>query len=329
MNTIINIIIIPTARTQVIVSNRSNTHVEKVKFTLIQLIEYHSTQPARFMRSESVRVMRKEAGGVDKKSEQRYEHTLEMPNELPATRIGTGIINIRYEIRVEAKLSGWSRNLIETVPFVVASLPYFSGADETTPTATAAPPSGANDAGPAAAAAAAAIGWQPSMSSSLNGTTHSDQSTPTPSAYPSMQSLPNPPAMHATSSPYSPYSPQPAYNHYHQMPPNYAQSTAATTAAGHLQRGSVGSAAMAHGHASAPPLDFVTPTGSTRSSICSSVLSAAPSMPWHGVAPPSYEQMYGTSAAASVSSSEASSASSSPFADAGRLRRKQAPMYPA
>lgn len=311
-----------------IVSNRSHTHVDKVKFTLYQLVEYHSTQPARFMRTESVRVMRKEAGGVDKKSEQRYEHLLEMPDGLPATRIGTGIINIRYEIRVEAKVAGWSRNLVETVPFVVATLPYFNSVDEAPATAAAA----AAAAVPPPAQPPSAIGWQPSMSTSLNDaswSTSSPQSTPTPTAYPSMQSLPNPSGSHTS----SPYSPQPAYNHYarpdhhHQLPPNYAQSAAHAT--GPFQRGSVGSASMQSYHnASAPPLDFSTPTGSTRSSIC----SAAPALRWEGAAPPSYEQVYGTSPGSSEASTS-SSANSSPAAaaaaasGAGRLRRKQAPMY--
>lgn len=286
---------------QVIVTNRSSTHVDRVQFTLVQLIEYHSTSPARYMRTESVRVLRKVAGGVDKKAEQKYEHVLEIPDDLPATRSGQGIINIRYEIRVEAKLTGLYRSLVDTMPFVVASLPYFSAG------ATVRSASADIDTSPAAPQRGArlAIGWQQSPN---GGAFVAGDVTPTPSAYPSMQSLPNA----ILSSPYTP--PQPLQQ---QQPPNYAQSMSSSTPNSAFHRGSVGNSSMRSSYASpsAPPLDFSTPIGSTRSSMCSSV------QVWDAE-PPSYEQVYG---AAGPSSSE--SGISDDSLPSASFRRKQDP-YP-
>ena len=112
---------------QVIVSNNSSTHVEKVKFTLRKIIYYNSIVPARVTREEIVKVMKKEAGGVDKKSEQKYEHNIEIP-DLPSTDYDISkIIHIRYEIQVEAKISGLHKNLIEKLPLVVATVPMSAG----------------------------------------------------------------------------------------------------------------------------------------------------------------------------------------------------------
>lgn len=108
---------------QVIVSNFSSTHVDKVKFTLRKIIDYYSLLPNRTTRQEIEKVLRKEAGGVDKQKEQKYEHLLTIP-ELPATDdTASKIINIKYEIKVEVKISGLYKNLVESIPVIIASVP--------------------------------------------------------------------------------------------------------------------------------------------------------------------------------------------------------------
>lgn len=120
---------------QVVVTNNSSTHVEKVKFTLRKIIDYHSKAPARSTKQEILKVLKKEAGGVSKKSEQKYEHLLDVP-ELPSSdKTTSNIIHISYDIVVEAKISGLYKNLIETVPITIGTvalrnvdLPGWSGA---------------------------------------------------------------------------------------------------------------------------------------------------------------------------------------------------------
>lgn len=119
---------------QVVVTNNSSTHVEKVKFTLRKIVDYHSKAPARSTKQEILKILKKEAGGVSKKSEQKYEHLLDVP-ELPSSdKQSSNIIHISYDIVVEVKISGLYKNLIETVPITIGTtalqnvdLPGWSG----------------------------------------------------------------------------------------------------------------------------------------------------------------------------------------------------------
>lgn len=107
---------------QVIVTNNSSTHVDKVKFTLRKIIDYHSKAPARSTKQEILKILKKEAGGVNKKSEQKYEHLLDVP-ELPSSdKQSSNIIHISYDIVVEVKISGLYKNLIETVPLTIGTI---------------------------------------------------------------------------------------------------------------------------------------------------------------------------------------------------------------
>lgn len=107
---------------QVVVTNNSSTHVEKVKFTLRKIIDYHSKAPARSTKQEIAKILKKEAGGVNKKSEQKYEHLLELPELAASDKLASNIIHISYDIVVEVKISGLYKNLIETVPITIGSI---------------------------------------------------------------------------------------------------------------------------------------------------------------------------------------------------------------
>lgn len=105
----------------VTVSNNSSTHVDKVKFAVRKIINYFSMTPVQMQKQEIIKILKKEAGGVDKKSEQKYEHMLLIP-DLPATdEQASKIIHITYEIKVEVKLSGLYKNIIETIPLIIGS----------------------------------------------------------------------------------------------------------------------------------------------------------------------------------------------------------------
>lgn len=349
---------------QVLVTNRSRTTVEKVKFTLQQICEYHSTSPARYMRTEMVRVLRKEAGGVERNGEQRYEHMLEIPEALVATRTGNGILNIRYELQIEAKLAGLYKNLQLSMPFIVATLPYFSSDNEEA--GDARQPAQLLPAQPQSNGArfTPVIGWRPPLESRTptndaastmtlnepNRASYPDANiTPTPSAYPSLQSLPNVPY----TPPYTPPS-------FHNAPPNYAYATGPSN---HMMSASMSAMPPYNPHfhpaahrasmrseryvpPTAPPLDFVTPpgSGSTRSSICSSNMMVPPQQQHHhqhqrqvvwDSSPPSYDDVYGAaggaaaiSSSSSTLSSVATSRSGSPARYASSRRKQQAPALP-
>lgn len=109
---------------QVIVSNNSRIHIDKIKFSMIKIIEYHSNVPVMAMKREIQKILRKEAGGVNKKTEQRYEHVVDVPITTPTQNFEVSqLIQIKYEIKVEAKIGGLHKNLIVTIPFKIGNVP--------------------------------------------------------------------------------------------------------------------------------------------------------------------------------------------------------------
>lgn len=109
---------------QLVITNNSRTPVDKVKFSIHKIVEYHSLAPVTVSKREVVKILKKEAGGVHKKTEQRYEHVIDIPYLMPSDELSPSrIIHIKYEIKVEAKISGMFRNLIISIPLIVGSMP--------------------------------------------------------------------------------------------------------------------------------------------------------------------------------------------------------------
>lgn len=112
---------------QAIVSNNSHIHVDKVKFILNKIIDYRSTVPMVAIKREVQRIVKKEAGGVSKKTEQRYEHVLDVPLIMPSQNDEVSqLIHIKYEIKVEAKISGLYKNLVVVIPTTIGNVPVSS-----------------------------------------------------------------------------------------------------------------------------------------------------------------------------------------------------------
>lgn len=110
---------------QAIVTNHSKVHVEKLKFALNKIIDYHSKTPGLAIKREIHRLLKKEAGGVSKKTEQRYEHVVEVPSTIPSQDSKTSrLIHIKYELKVEAKLGGLYKNLMITIPLTIGNVPH-------------------------------------------------------------------------------------------------------------------------------------------------------------------------------------------------------------
>lgn len=110
---------------QAIVTNHSKVHVEKLKFALNKIVDYHSKSPGLAIKREIHRLLKKEAGGVSKKTEQRYEHTIDVPTTTPSQDSKTSrLIHIKYELKVEAKLGGLYKNLMISVPLTVGNIPH-------------------------------------------------------------------------------------------------------------------------------------------------------------------------------------------------------------
>lgn len=99
--------------------------MEKLKFALNKIIDYHSKTPGLAIKREIHRLLKKEAGGVSKKTEQRYEHIIEVPKTIPSQDSKTSrLIHIKYELKVEAKLGGLYKNLMITIPLTIGNVPH-------------------------------------------------------------------------------------------------------------------------------------------------------------------------------------------------------------
>lgn len=251
---------------QVIVSNFSSTEVDKVSFVLRKVIDYNSSAVPRHTKQEIVQVLKKEAGGVEAKKDQRYEHQLLIPELASSDTDASSIINISYEIQVEAKMHGmFNKDLIVTIPLTVATIPLH---DESTPVAASLPP-----------VAPGTSTYIPVMT------------MPMPSAqYPLVPAMPAYPSPSHHSAQYPPsYPAVPLHMLAHEMldpseAPQAPYPTYGTPRAPPRQHhGSSG--ASTPRMATAPPLDFTFASpNSTRDSVCS--------QQWD--TPPTYDEVFGS-----------------------------------
>lgn len=109
---------------QAVVTNNSRISVDKVKFTLHKIVSYYSSLPNRVRKLDVQKIVKKEAGGVHKKTEQRYQHEIDIPAATPSQDDEVSLlIHIQYEMRVEAKVGGLHKNLVVSLPFTIGNVP--------------------------------------------------------------------------------------------------------------------------------------------------------------------------------------------------------------
>lgn len=104
--------------------NYSPMNVDKIKVSMYQIIQYNSNTPMRATKEEIFKVMKKDdvMNCVEKKSEKSTDCILEISN-LPTTDNNYhNIINISYEIKVEAKMQLYKKLIIK-VPIIIGSIP--------------------------------------------------------------------------------------------------------------------------------------------------------------------------------------------------------------
>lgn len=109
------------------VSNHSKVRVDRIKFALYKVIEYHSMSPSRAIKRVMERVVKKVVDGVDKKTEQKFEQSIDVPVTMPTQDAKTSkLIHIKYELKVEIKLGTLYKNMILTAPITVGNVPFFT-----------------------------------------------------------------------------------------------------------------------------------------------------------------------------------------------------------
>ncbi|XP_064554478.1 arrestin domain-containing protein 17 [Drosophila montana] len=164
----------------VTVMNNSTTNVEKLRFNILQYVTYYSHVPLRVQKVECIAIANKETGAVAKKSERSFAHELLMPDTAqPTDEQYSGVITIAYELRVEAVLRGFFKNLVLNLPFKVYSQDVSARLSSVRPSLPPRPDDGPP--GPDDAAATpgnpfeptAALSVYPTLDSSIGSPSHS------------------------------------------------------------------------------------------------------------------------------------------------------------
>ncbi|EDV49575.1 arrestin domain-containing protein 17 [Drosophila erecta] len=159
------------------VINNSTTAVEKLRFTVLQYVTYYSHVPLRVQKVECIAVATKETGSVQKKTERSFAHELLLPEGAqPTDDQMSGVITIVYELRVEAVLRGFFKNLILNLPFKVYSQDTSNRLSSLRPP----PPPRPNDGPPGPDVGSGnpfepALPVYPSLDSSIGSPSHSSQ----------------------------------------------------------------------------------------------------------------------------------------------------------
>lgn len=119
-----------------IVANHSKVRVEKLKFGLYRIVEYHSMAPSKAVKKVTERLVKKEVDcgdKNDKQAEQKFEQTIDVPVTTPTQDSNTSkLVHINFELKVEIKLPKMSvhKNLILTAPIAIGNVPYFTNETE-------------------------------------------------------------------------------------------------------------------------------------------------------------------------------------------------------
>lgn len=108
------------------VANSSKVHVEKLKYFLYQYVEYHSSKPSERIKTDNKRILKKEADGVVKKSEQKFDLVIDVPKDLSPSqdKSSSRLIHINYEVRVEAKIGTLHKSLVVQTPITIGTVAH-------------------------------------------------------------------------------------------------------------------------------------------------------------------------------------------------------------
>lgn len=119
------------------ITNMSYVTVQEMKFILRKIITYHSQIPMTKIREEIVELVEKRTGGVPKRDHGRFQITLAIPAVPPTNVTLCRVIHVKYDIKIEAKLSGPHINPYICIPITIGTIPLNNNSpDPKTPTIT-------------------------------------------------------------------------------------------------------------------------------------------------------------------------------------------------
>ncbi|XP_011140067.1 arrestin domain-containing protein 17 isoform X2 [Harpegnathos saltator] len=106
------------------VENRSSVVVNTVKLVLVKVVTFRATTPHSDSRTEEIVVTEVSKGPVEGGGSADYEQHLDIPPLPPSNLANCGIIDLEYNLKVEACVEGWyHRNLSDKTLIFVGTVP--------------------------------------------------------------------------------------------------------------------------------------------------------------------------------------------------------------
>ncbi|XP_054004300.1 arrestin domain-containing protein 17 [Hylaeus anthracinus] len=123
------------------VENASSVTVDTVKLVLCKIVTFRATTPSTDTRTEEIVVSEVGKGPVEGGGSADYEQNLDIPPLPPSNLANCGIIDLEYNLKVVACVSGWYyRNLSKNTLIFVGTVPLVNYQTPSAPPAEAMKP---------------------------------------------------------------------------------------------------------------------------------------------------------------------------------------------
>ncbi|KFB40718.1 AGAP001894-PA-like protein [Anopheles sinensis] len=106
--------------------NASNVKVKKITVSLRKLVWFHSQRPHRESKRKEEDISTGSLGPIEAGNSETWQEKIQIPSLLPLNLVNCGIIDVDYEIKVVAKVSGMHMNLDGAIPIVLGTVPLVS-----------------------------------------------------------------------------------------------------------------------------------------------------------------------------------------------------------
>uniref|UniRef100_A0A1Q3FC19 Putative arrestin domain protein n=1 Tax=Culex tarsalis TaxID=7177 RepID=A0A1Q3FC19_CULTA len=106
--------------------NASNVGVTSVKLTMRKLLAFHVLNPRRETKKKKEIISEISVGPIEAGNSQTWSQNIQIPPLPPSNLTNCGIIDVDYDIKVEAVVSGPHANLDGNIPIVLGTVPLES-----------------------------------------------------------------------------------------------------------------------------------------------------------------------------------------------------------
>lgn len=105
------------------INNESRIDVEDVRISLKKIIFYNSQTPTRRTKEEILTEAETRCEGVKRSSKGKFEKQLLIPPVPPSNLNYCRVLNVSYEVHVQAKVSGVHRSPVLKLPITIGTVP--------------------------------------------------------------------------------------------------------------------------------------------------------------------------------------------------------------